>query len=66
LFQRVNNSEEYLDSLEVAAMQGHSKDIVRFSVSSSLSAEEKIEALIANGKAKLAADQHEIDEIKKH
>jgi hypothetical protein len=65
LIKRVSNSEEYLDSLEAAATQGHSKDIVRFSVSSSLSTEEKIEALIADGKAKLAADQHEIDVIKK-
>ena len=65
LVKRVSNSEAYLDSLEAAAMQGHSKDIVRFSGSSSLSADEKIDALIADGKAKIAADEHEIGVMQK-
>jgi hypothetical protein len=65
LIKRVSNCEEYLDSLEACVSQGHSKDIVRFSRSSSLSAEDKVDALIADGKAKIAADQHEIDVINK-
>ena len=65
LIKRVGNSEEYLESLEANLYQGHSKDIVRFSRSSALSAEDKAEALIADGKAKLAADQHEIDVMQK-
>lgn len=66
LIKKVEDAKERLKELEQYGAPEKSKDIIRFSRSGRrLSPEEILEALIADIKASIAADEHEIETIKK-
>lgn len=66
LLKKVEDDKEQLEELLSGDVREHSKSIVRFSrYGSRLSDEEKLEALIADTRATIAADEHEIEIIYK-
>ena len=66
LIKKVEDARQRLKELEQIGMPERSKDVLRFSRSGRrLSPEEILEALISDIKASIAADEHEIETIKK-
>ncbi|OPX87747.1 MAG: hypothetical protein A4E53_02369 [Pelotomaculum sp. PtaB.Bin104] len=64
LKDKVAKDKQYLQDLIDHGLQSHSKDIVRFQrTGRRLSSEDILEALIRDTKAKIAADEHEINLI---
>lgn len=66
LVRKVENDKQRLNELEETGAPAKSRDIVRFTRSGvRLTPEEILEALIADIKASIAADEHEIETILK-
>lgn len=66
LVRKVEDAQLRLKELEQTGAPGRSKDVIRFARSGvRVSPEEILEALIADIKASIAADEHEIETVKK-